>query len=63
MPRVDGDPAGEDRRATTVTFLKDLIEETTGAGVERFEAQSSRMRSWTPVRPRRTPVLAYLAAV
>jgi len=38
MPRVDGDPAGEDRRATTVTFLEDLVEETTGAGVEQFEA-------------------------
>ena len=26
MPRVDGDPAGEDRRATTVTFLEEELD-------------------------------------
>src|SRR5215831_851244 len=38
MPFIDGDLAGEDRRAATVTLLEDLVEVTTGAGVERFEA-------------------------
>src|SRR5215472_14576777 len=38
MPLVDGDLAGEDRRAAPVTFLEDFVEVTTGAGVERFEA-------------------------
>src|SRR5438045_8018953 len=53
VPLVDRDLTGEDGRATPIAFLEDLVEVTTGAGVERFEAQSSRMRSWTPVRPRR----------
>jgi hypothetical protein len=38
MPFVDGDLAGEDRRAATVTFLEDLVEVTTGSSIERFEA-------------------------
>src|SRR6516165_8931970 len=37
MPLVDGDLAGEDRRAAPVTFLEDFIEVTTGTGVEWFE--------------------------
>src|SRR3954470_2524981 len=35
---VDRDLTGEDGRATPVAFLEDLVEVTTGAGVERFEA-------------------------
>jgi hypothetical protein len=38
MPLVDGDLAGEDRRAAPVTFLEDFVEVTTGSGVERLEA-------------------------
>ena len=38
MPFVDGDLASEDCRAAPVTLLEDLVEVTTGAGVERFEA-------------------------
>ena len=38
MPFVDGDLAGEDGGATPITVLEDLVEVTTGAGVERFEA-------------------------
>src|SRR5207248_11070914 len=37
VPFVDGDLAGEDGRATPIAFLEDLVEVTTGAGVERFE--------------------------
>ena len=38
VPFVDGDLTGEDGRATAIAFLEDLVEVTTGAGVERFEA-------------------------
>ena len=38
MPFVDRDLAGEDGRAAPIAFLEDLVEVTTGAGVERFEA-------------------------
>src|SRR5215472_13108098 len=38
MPFIDGDLAGEDRRAAPITLLEDLVEITTGAGIERFEA-------------------------
>src|SRR6266850_2123380 len=38
VPFVDRDLAGEDGRAAPVTVLEDLVEVTTGAGVERFEA-------------------------
>src|SRR6202008_2145771 len=38
VPFVDGDLAGEDGRAAPITFLEDLVEVTTGAGVEGFEA-------------------------
>src|SRR6201998_2257279 len=38
VPFVDGDLAGEDGRAAPITFLEDLVEVTTGTGVERFEA-------------------------
>src|SRR5882724_2930277 len=38
VPFVDGDLTGEDGRATPIAFLEDLVEVTTGAGVERFEA-------------------------
>src|SRR5215831_13443628 len=38
MPFVDGDLTGEDRRAAAITLLEDLVEVTTCAGVERFEA-------------------------
>ena len=38
MPFIDGDLAGEDRRAAPITLLEDLVEVTTCAGVERFEA-------------------------
>jgi hypothetical protein len=38
MPFVDGDLAGEDRRAASITFLENFIEVTTGAGIERLEA-------------------------
>ena len=34
---VDRNLAGEDGRATSVAFLEDLVEVTTGTGVERFE--------------------------
>jgi hypothetical protein len=53
MPFVDGDLTGEDRRAAPITLLEDLVEVTTCAGIERFEAPVSRMRSWMPVRLRR----------
>ena len=52
MPFVDRDLAGQDRRAATIAFFKDLVEIAAGAGVERFEPQSSRIRSWTPLRVR-----------
>ena len=38
MPFVDRNPAGEDGRATSVAFLEDFVEVTTGTPVERFEA-------------------------
>jgi hypothetical protein len=38
VPFVDGDLAGEDGRAAPIAFLEDLVEVTTGTGVERFEA-------------------------
>ncbi len=38
VPFVDGDLAGEDGRAAPITVLEDLVEVTTGAGVEGFEA-------------------------
>jgi len=38
VPFVDRDLAGEDGRAAPVAFLEDLVEVTTGTGVERFEA-------------------------
>ena len=38
MPFVDRDLAGEDGRAAPRTVLEDLVEVTTGAGIERFEA-------------------------
>ena len=38
VPFVDGDLTGENGRATPIAFLEDLVEVTTGAGVERFEA-------------------------
>src|SRR5437868_12517705 len=38
MPLVDRDLTGENGRATPIAFLEDLVEVTTGAGVERFEA-------------------------
>ena len=38
VPFVDGDLTGEDGRATPIAFLEDLVEVTTGTGVERFEA-------------------------
>ena len=37
MPFVDGDLAGEDRRAAPITLLEDFVEVATGAGIERFE--------------------------
>jgi hypothetical protein len=53
VPFVDRDLTGENGRATPIAFLEDLVEVTTGAGVERFEAPIVEMRSWTPMRPRR----------
>src|ERR1700746_2496512 len=38
VPFVDGDLTGEDGRATPIALLEDLVEVTTGAGVERFKA-------------------------
>src|ERR1700732_1395530 len=38
VPFVDRDLAGEDGRAAPITFLEDLVEVTTGTGVEWFEA-------------------------
>ena len=38
VPFVDWDLAGEDGRAAPIAFLEDLVEVTTGTGVERFEA-------------------------
>jgi len=38
VPFVDGDLTGENGRATPIAFLEDLVEVTTGTGVERFEA-------------------------
>jgi hypothetical protein len=44
VPFVDGDLTGEDGRATPIAFLKDLVEITTGVGVERFEALTPHTR-------------------
>jgi hypothetical protein len=38
VPFVDRNLADEDGRATSVAFLEDFVEVTTGTGVERFEA-------------------------
>ena len=38
VPFVDRDLTGENGRATPMAFLEDLVEVTTCAGVERFEA-------------------------
>src|SRR5262249_8873671 len=38
MPFIDGDLAGEDRRAAPIALLEGLVEVTTCAGVERVEA-------------------------
>ena len=38
MPFIDGDLAGEDCRAAPITLLEDLVEVTTCASIERFEA-------------------------
>ena len=38
MPLVDRDLTGEDGRATPIALLEDLVEITTGTGIERFEA-------------------------
>jgi hypothetical protein len=38
VPFVDGDLTGENGRAAPIAFLEDLVEVTTGTGVERFEA-------------------------
>src|SRR5580704_6120289 len=38
VPFVDGDLAGEDGRAAAVALFEDLVEVTTGTGVERFKA-------------------------
>src|SRR6201987_5224806 len=38
VPFVDRDLAGEDGRAAPIAFLEDLVEVTTGTGVEWFEA-------------------------
>jgi hypothetical protein len=53
VPFVDRDLTGENGRATPMAFLEDLVEVTTCAGVEPFEAPIVEDRSWTPVRPRR----------
>jgi hypothetical protein len=38
VPFVDRDLAGEDGRAAPITFLEDLLEVTTGTGLEWFAA-------------------------
>ena len=38
VPFVDRDLTGEDCRAAPIAFFEDLVEVTTGTGVERFEA-------------------------
>src|SRR5215831_3261300 len=38
VPFVDGDLTGENGRSTPIAFLEDLVEVTTGTGIERFEA-------------------------
>ena len=38
VPFVDGDLTGENGRAAPITLLEDLVEVTTGAGIEGFEA-------------------------
>jgi hypothetical protein len=59
VPFVDGDLAGEDGRAAAVTFLEDLVEVTTGAGVERFEAPIvGGIRPGTGVRIRLPPAVS-----
>jgi hypothetical protein len=37
VPFLDGDLPGEDGRAARLALLEDLVEVTTGAGVERVE--------------------------
>ena len=51
MPFVDGDLAGQDRRAPAVALLEDLVEIVAGTGIKG--PQSSRISSCTPVRLRR----------
>ena len=49
VPFVDRDLAGEDGRAAAVTFFEYLVEIAAGGG---SRPQSSRMRSWAPLRLR-----------
>ena len=53
VPFVDRDLAGEDGRAASIAVLEDLVEVTTGTGVERFEAPIVEDEELDAVRPRR----------
>ena len=50
VPFVDGDLAGEDGRAAPIAFLEDLVEVTTGTGVQLL--LDTDVRRWA-VRCRR----------
>jgi hypothetical protein len=53
VPLIDRELAGDDGGAAAVAILEDLQEVVAGRGVERLEAQSSRMRRSTRPSERR----------
>ena len=58
VPFVDWDLAGDDRRSAAVAFFENLEQIVTSGGIERLEAQSSRMSNCTPPTDRWTTVAA-----
>jgi hypothetical protein len=52
MPFIDRDLAGEEGRAAAVAFFEDLVEVAAAPASRGSRPQSSRMRSWAPLRLR-----------
>jgi hypothetical protein len=52
VPIVARDLVGEDSRAAPVAFPEDFLGGHDGRRRQAVQAQSSRMKSWTPVRLR-----------
>ena len=52
VPLIDGELTGDDGGAVAVAIFEDLQEVVAGRGVERLEAQSSRIRRSTRPRAR-----------